>query len=70
MPLLPAACADILGATAIRRRYQEHRSMSTAERHYSSPLDATALGADIALGVTTAQAAMQQALDLHDVSLR
>jgi len=30
--------------------------MSTADRHDSSPLDATALGADIAQGVTTALA--------------
>jgi len=37
--------------------------MSTAERHDSSSLDATALGADIAQGVTTALAAMQQAVD-------
>jgi amidase len=37
--------------------------MSTAERHDSSTLDATALGADIAQGVTTALAAMQQAVD-------
>ena len=37
--------------------------MSTAERHDSSFLDATALGADIAQGVTTALAAMQQAVD-------
>ncbi|MDH1524373.1 MULTISPECIES: amidase [Achromobacter] len=38
-------------------------SMSIAERHDSSSLDATALGADIALGATTALAAMQQAVD-------
>jgi amidase len=37
--------------------------MSIAERHDSSTLDATALGADIAQGATTALAAMQQAVD-------
>ena len=37
--------------------------MSIAERHDSSPLDATALGADIAHGATTALAAMQQAVE-------